>query len=392
MEKMKHIIKAALFTPTRQGWGLTLAFRGGPGVGKSQVIESLCGAFGLHCQVLSPGEMGEGAFGVVPVPTEDGFLSYPPHEWVKKLADHNGRGLVFIDELTTAPRALQPYLLALTLARRLGGYYLGSGVRTICAFNPPGTVNGTEINKAQANRLCHVNWDAGDVEQWVDYLISDDGLSGVQGSDSAVAARPFDAAAEEARVLKAWPEPYATAKGGVAGFLMARPALLHQEPEDSDPRAGGAWASRRAWEATTRALATAQVHNLSEDERHLLVAGYVGLGPAKELLSFLDTEKFSPRDILEGKEKFEHEASRLDRTHAVLTGCTALVVQQADKKQQERLARSLWKILDTTAGQGSKAIVVPAARILMNKDLYFDDGKAVLRKLEAVLSAARTVA
>ncbi len=115
------ILRLCLTTPG----ALTPVIVGPPGIGKSQRVKKL-GAelFGDGMtEVLSPGERGEGAFGVVPVPNGDGYLHYPAPDWVKRFAE-SGRGLVFVDEINTAPPALQPALLGLILDGRIGGCQL----------------------------------------------------------------------------------------------------------------------------------------------------------------------------------------------------------------------------------------------------------------------------
>ncbi len=58
---------------------------------------------------------------------------------------------------------------------------------------------------------------------------------------------PLAALVEEERVMNAWPNAEAKAKGLVAGFLRRRPELLHKQPKADDPQASRAWPSRRTW-------------------------------------------------------------------------------------------------------------------------------------------------
>ena len=61
------LFRAAIFTPMSRGrWGLPLLAWSKPGEGKSAVLRELCESFGLPLVILSPGEMGEGAFGLHP--------------------------------------------------------------------------------------------------------------------------------------------------------------------------------------------------------------------------------------------------------------------------------------------------------------------------------------
>ena len=137
-----NILRAALFTPTGNGeWGLPMLAWSAPGMAKSAKIEDLAASCDLPCEVLSPGERGEGGFGVVPVPKygADGrtpeTLSYPAPDWTERFKE--GRGIVFVDELTTAPPAVQPAMLGLVLRKRIGATVLPPGVRVIAAANPP---------------------------------------------------------------------------------------------------------------------------------------------------------------------------------------------------------------------------------------------------------------
>ena len=88
--RMDQILKAMLFTPVCGGggkppgrWGLPIMFVGRPGTAKTSIIRSLTEQMGMQCEILSPAERGEGAFGVVPVP-QDGILTYPMPDWTFK--------------------------------------------------------------------------------------------------------------------------------------------------------------------------------------------------------------------------------------------------------------------------------------------------------------------
>jgi len=73
---MSHDIDMLRLCLTTPG-ALTPVVVGAPGIGKSQRVKALATSLGWDCEVLSPGERGEGAFGVVPVPNGDGYLLYP---------------------------------------------------------------------------------------------------------------------------------------------------------------------------------------------------------------------------------------------------------------------------------------------------------------------------
>ena len=244
------ILEAAMFTPMGDGtWGLPLMLWGDPGVSKSATILALGRRWRLPIEELCPGERGEGQFGVVPVPSGtngEAVLSYPPPEWVRNLRTEHGEcGIVFLDEITTAPPALQPALLGLIQRRRIGAHAFGPRVRVLGAANPSGqAAGGWDLAPPVANRLGHMDWGSPDAEAWGAWLIG--------GQEDEAAHDPL---AREAEVWGQWPAAWAGARGIVSGFIRRRPELLHKMPPDGDPAQSRAWPSPRTGEYAARALA-----------------------------------------------------------------------------------------------------------------------------------------
>jgi hypothetical protein len=399
---MKEIVKAAFFTPTKDGWGLPLGFEAGPGTAKSSMIEAMSEACGMHTVVLAPGERGEGAFGAVPVPekvrlmlkgnsetdTEKAFeevtrLRYPAPEWVDEFT--NGRGVLFLDELTTAPPALQPPLLGLFLARRIGGSRLPVGVRPIAAYNAPeDAAAGYDIPKPVANRFGHIKWDAGSVDDFCDHM-----MNVGAGLRDDKAQLMLDPAKEEARVLAAWPVAFSLAKGVTLSFLKKFPNKLHVEPKASDPAASRAWASRRTWEFCMRAQAAATIHGLSEVDRDTLICAFVGVGIGTEFMAYVREQDMpDPIKILDGHEKFTLDPTRLDRTIAVLQACASIVVPK-DAVQRDDRARRLLVVLQEVVESGRKDMAFGPARQLAKAGFVrLPEFRPILAKLNKVMEAA----
>lgn len=377
------ILKAALFTPISKGrWGLPLLFWSNPGEGKTSVIEEVCAEYGLPCTVLSPGEMGEGAFGVIPVPDKSGVIRYPAPEWTLAHVEHGG--VVFIDEMSSTPPALQPPLLGLLFARRIGGTTLGPRTRVVGAANPPEVAaGGFDLAPPVANRCGHIEWSAPTVDDHTAYLLR------AQSADGTATPRAFDAAGEEERVLSAWPNAWAWAVGLETAFLHRRPSLKNQCPKAGDPKAGRSWPSDRSWENATRALASSRVHALGEAVRDEFVSSFVGAGAANELFAFAaEADLPDPSEVLDGKVKFKHEAKRLDRTAAVLNACTSLVVPPTAQKRTER-TKALWELmLELTNDKTVMDLLVPGAQALVKAKLYGQAGVPTLAKLNPLLKAA----
>lgn len=393
MANHDKILHCAFFTPiSRNRWGLPLLLWGPPGVGKTAVINSLGKRFGLPVEVLSPGERGEGAFGVVPVPTagpvsrskakeaseEDSLrLSYPAPDWTDKV---NRGGIVFVDEMTCAPPALQPPLLGLIQERRIGSHTLGPRVRVLGAANPPEqAAGGWDLAPPVANRLGHITWGAPEVDAWSDWLLGG-------GGDEEVEA--IDSLKEEARVSAHWEVAFARAKGLASAFLKRRPELLMKQPQSGDPNASKAWPSPRSWENAVRSMAAGEVHELNGEDFDDLVGAFVGTGVASELAEFrAQTDLPDPEDVLEERTPFKHDPKRLDRTFAVLQSCAALISPTTAKRRLERGA-VYWKLLGACM-KGGEDLVVPAIRIMTKAELVMPLKEVANPVLEKILPMLR---
>jgi MoxR-like ATPase len=381
------ILKAALFTPIAGGrWGLPFLLWGEPGVAKTAIIEELARAWGLPCETLSPGERGEGAFGVVPVPIKgpNGIvLAYPRPDWTEHVEP---AGLVFVDEATTAPPALQPPLMGLLLARRIGGHTFGPRVRVVAAANPPElAAGGFDLAAPVANRVGHLQWDAPTVDEHAAFM-----MRGETGNGGVKLADPKLALDEEERVLKAWPDPWAKARGLETAFLRARPNLKNICPAAGDPKGSRGWPSDRSWENACRALASADAHGLGDVEKEVFVSSFVGEGVASELFAFAEANDLpDPAMVLDGKDKFVHSGARLDRTAALLNGCASLVTPSNAAKRKDRV-EALWNLLADLTGQNADLdILAPCAQALTKAGLH--DRAAAnksLAKLFPILKAA----
>lgn len=379
---MQHIIKAALFTPTTKGWGLPLLFWGDPGVAKSDLIESTAEQYGMFCLVLSPGERGEGAFGVTPMPVQIGdqtYMTYPSPEWVLDIEKHEGRAVVFVDEITTAMGAVKPALLGLIQARRMGGEYLGSGVRVLGAANPPEhAAEGSDLPPATANRVGHIDWIPPSFNDWNGWLMSCDTLPvGRSGTPSQKKAEE-----EEKRVMAAWPRAFSMARGIVSGYLDFKRTMLHQIPKLNDPNLTKAWPSRRTWYLTSCAIASAIVHELEVDDRNTLIKGFVGEAAMKEIIKWEAESKLpKPEAVLDGTASFKMDPTRLDITRAVLNSCAGFLANPKADKRETRM-KTFWELLDMVIKEGLPDIAVISARTIA-KSQPFSSGKRPVDMQEA---------
>jgi MoxR-like ATPase len=140
----------AMQTPTPKGyWGVPVLVWGTPGTGKSTFIESLQrDGFPVYTMIASLHDPTD--FNGLPV-LHNGRMRFAPPEWVYLFEEH-GQGILFLDELTTAPPTVQAALLRLVLERKVGAHSLPAGVRIVAAANPPDiAASGWELSPPLAN-------------------------------------------------------------------------------------------------------------------------------------------------------------------------------------------------------------------------------------------------
>lgn len=378
------ILHAALFCPAPGGfWGLPILGEGHPGTGKTAFIEDAAARSGLHCKRLSPAEMGEGMFGCVPVPREDGFLHFPSPDWSKEFV--NG-GVIFIDEISSSPPAIQAPLLGFVQRRTLGSYTFPKRTRVLAAANATvEAAGGWDLAPPLANRFGHFEFEGLSAPDYGVALMGN--FVNMEDSDGPT----INAEAEEARVLAAWPGAMAWACGIIAGFILRRPALLHAQPKTSDKKASKAWPSHRSWHHTAVAMASARVHGLSEIDTDTFMAGFVGLAAVTELRTWImHVDLPEPADVLDGKVQWKHDARRLDRTIAVLGACAGLVAPDKAEKKKERGNRC-WDLIGTVLDTAADC-AIPATRVLrdakMVKPTEYPSYLTIGHKLLPILTQA----
>jgi hypothetical protein len=352
------ILHAALFCPSPEGWwGLPILLWGRPGTGKTAFLGDAAGRAGLPYKRISPAEQGECGFGVTPVPDGNGFLMFPPPIWSKPFTT-NGGGLIFVDEISTAPPALQAPLLGLVQLRTLGDYQFPSRTRMVGAANETrDAAGGWDLAPALANRFGHYDWEGLSPNDWCVALMG--GFTNMEESEGP----RVSAEAEEKRVMDAWPAAMAWASGLVAGFIKRRPELLHKQPASGDAKSSRAWPSNRTVHYATTALASARVHGLDEIDTDELVAGFVSLPWVSEFRTWMvNLDLPDPADVLDGKVAWKHDGRRLDRTLVVLQSCAALVAPEKAEKKKER-GNKCWELIGTVLKDAADC-AIPAARVL----------------------------
>ena len=275
----------ALATPAPNGLtGIPVLLWGRPGVGKSSFIEGLATddviVTTLIASIHDPTD-----FSGLPV-LEGGKVIYAVPRWVDDFAESE-TGILFLDELSTAPPSVQSALLRVVFERKVGFHPLPAGVRIVAAANPPDLmVGGWELSPPLRNRFVHLTWD----------ISTDLYVEALNNGWSTAELPTIDPAAHA--------EKLAEFRTKITGFLRVKPDALNADPE----RNKYGFASPRGWDFAAALLASADLlgHRVdAETDNQVLyelTAGCLGEGVAVMLLEYLRNLRLpDPVAVLDGE-------------------------------------------------------------------------------------------
>ena len=159
-------------------------------------------------------------------------------------------GILFLDDVLTAPPSMQAPLFGLALTGKIADYTLPKGWSIIAASNyTTDKAGANRINLALANRFGHVEI-APTVDDWCSWAMNNTDIIPV----------------------------------AMIGFIRYRPALLHNMEA---VHVTGAFPSPRAWAKVGSIISDKQNTSLSNTMRHQLTKGLVGDGAASEFEGFM---------------------------------------------------------------------------------------------------------
>lgn len=216
---------------------------GAPGTGKTATLEGLARRIGADLfvpHVRAPEDVA------VPVARDGHVEVVPVAEFAEaaKAAQAGRRVIVFVDELTTLPPAVQAAVLRFLDSGRVGGVSLPPSVWRAAAANPPDlAAGGWDLEPPTANRLAHLEWSV-QADEWADHFARWD-WPDLTGGDFVELGSPE------------WDDLWARARALVASFVRSQPHLLLRVPDEPTSR-GRAWPSPRTWDYASRVLAAAR--------------------------------------------------------------------------------------------------------------------------------------
>ncbi|HHH39257.1 MAG TPA: AAA family ATPase [Sedimenticola sp.] len=154
------------FTSTRKGFHTPVMLWGPPGVGKSQMVAQVAAGHRVPVIDIRLSQMEPSDLRGIP------FRSGDRVEWAVPAllpdpARHGDEGILFLDEITSAPPAVSAAAYQLILDRRLGEYQVPDGWAIFAAGNRQGDRGVTYTMPAPlANRFSHFEVDT-NLDDWV---------------------------------------------------------------------------------------------------------------------------------------------------------------------------------------------------------------------------------
>lgn len=221
---------------------------GPPGVGKSDVVRQVADDSKLELRdvrlsLLDPIDLK----GFPTISTDKKQMKWLPADFLPT----KGKGILFLDEMNSAPQSVQAAAYQLVLNRKIGDYVLPEGWSVIAAGNRAGDRSVVHaMPAALANRFVHLDFDV-NVDDWNHWAMDKD------------------------------------IHLDIRAFIRFRPNLLHSFDATTNPRA---FPTPRSWAFVNDIYQS----NLPSDEEYELIKGTVGEGAAAEFSGFVRQIKDLP--------------------------------------------------------------------------------------------------
>ena len=308
---------------TIQAGGIPMIW-GPPGVGKTAMVNGIARKFGLR-QFTIVGSLADptdiNGFPVVDEETvadangvKRKVIKFAPRDFLFRIVnDYGGRGLIFWDELTSVPPAVQASMLKSMLDKQFGDFQLDPHkVAMVAAGNPPEqAANGQELPLPMLNRLAHFHFPAKETaaKEWSQRF------TGYWGNPPRVG---FDGKYVSENAMT-------RSRAMVASFISAHPSMWHKIPEGGGTGTQG-FCTARSWDRVSHHLGWCYERNSNPATYTRLFQSEVGPDAAMMFVTYLkDTEVPDPETVIANYETFK-PSGKVDVDFATMTGVSACVV------------------------------------------------------------------
>jgi hypothetical protein len=306
---------------------------GPPGIGKSDIVKQIGEDAGrevidVRLALWEPTDIK----GIPYYNADMGTMTWAPPAELPTNADSTA--IIFLDELNSAPPAVQAAAYQLILNRRVGTYKLPAGVDIVAAGNRDGDRGVTYRMPAPlANRFVHLEAKV-DFDDWQDW----------------------------ATLNKVHPE--------VVGYV----GFAKQDLYDYDPKSSSkAFATPRSWSFVSDLLGD---DDCDTDTLHNLIAGAVGDGLATKFMAHRKVAGRMPKaaDILDGKVK-TLEIKEVSAMYSLTVSLCYELKDRAEKKTKswDDMADKFFRYMMDNFP--TELVVMGAKTALTNYDLPLDATK-----------------
>jgi hypothetical protein len=306
---------------------------GPPGIGKSDIVKQIGEDAGrevidVRLALWEPTDIK----GIPYYNADMGTMTWAPPAELPTNADSTA--IIFLDELNSAPPAVQAAAYQLILNRRVGTYKLPAGVDIVAAGNRDGDRGVTYRMPAPlANRFVHLEAKV-DFDDWQDW----------------------------ATLNKVHPE--------VVGYV----GFAKQDLYDYDPKSSSkAFATPRSWSFVSDLLGD---DDCDTDTLHNLIAGAVGDGLATKFMAHRKVAGRMPKaaDILDGKVK-DLQIKEVSAMYSLTVSLCYELKDRAEKKTKswDDMADKFFRYMMDNFP--TELVVMGAKTALTNYDLPLDATK-----------------
>lgn len=380
-QHMKEVARVAILTPMGDPhnpnciWGAPVCFWGLPAVAKSDKIKQASAECGLANGVILPGQRQPEDFAGVLVPDPKSETGVRSECLIRAITLLNlyKKGVLFIDEVSTATPATQGAMLGMVNDRQVGDVRMEPGIRILLAANPPKySAGGWKLEPPMANRMCHVQVKCPPVREWIEWLTSE----GTQ--------QTTDVTATEAIIQDKWASSYSNVKGRLVGFIHSNQTLLHMEPPPETEQSSYCWTSPRTLWIAARLRAAAEILGVTDKVRDLIVEGCIGSGTYEAWMAWERSNDLpTPEEALDGR--WSPTVSRPDVSLAVLTSVTQYVTNIRSKEEAVERACQAWPLFQRFIDMKMGDFTITSAKALVNKGLSRSDDTRIRNVAEPVI-------
>jgi DNA polymerase III delta prime subunit len=277
------------YSSTSRGHHTPVMLWGPPGVGKSQMVAQVAERHNVPLIDIRLSQMEPSDLRGIPFRV-DGVVEWAVPAMLPNAKRHGDSGILFIDEITSAPPSVSAAAYQLILDRKLGEYEVPDGWAIIAAGNRQGDRGVTySMSAPLANRFSHYEVDI-NLDDWV--------------------AWAYENSIDE-RII---------------AFLRFRQDLLFEFDASQNPVA---FPSPRSWEFAHRAL------QKFDDHAELLLGALqacVGKAAGVEVKAFIESlDKMPDLDAIVNGEEVA-TPKEIDLQYAVATALVGRAIRAKDKK------------------------------------------------------------